>query len=161
MNSNLSEYVIRDYFKSQNCHINMPIDLSSMVSYYNIKLLQDPSFAYCGQYIHSDNENQLIIVNSSENYLRQRFTIAHELGHHFLNHKNTPPDIKEHFFKFSFDKIEQEANEFAKDLLIPSLTVNAAIKVHKISNIDDLAYLFGVSKLLMKIRLTDLGYIIQ
>lgn len=56
---------------------------------------------------------QVIIVNGSHPIVRQRFTIAHELGHFFLHPKSSFLLGKED------KKIYSEANDFAGTLLLP------------------------------------------
>lgn len=68
----------------------------------------------------------LIAVNCDKPPLRQRFSLAHELGHYALNHeylKQFGPDIDidhppedSHLTNVKF---ESEANDFAGELLVP------------------------------------------
>ncbi len=61
-------------------------------------------------------DEKTIIVNSRHSLARQRFTIAHELGHSLLRHK---PKVG-HFLDCQSDSAqEQEANLFAAYLLMP------------------------------------------
>lgn len=69
-------------------------------------------------------EKTTIFVKKNEQYpQRERFTIAHELGHYFL-HKNILTDkscdITDMFSWTDGKNIESEANEFAGEFLIPS-----------------------------------------
>lgn len=62
---------------------------------------------------------KLISVNMRHPVARRRFSIAHELGHHILNH---PGEIYYDFGELTRkpEKIlDVEANEFASELLIP------------------------------------------
>ncbi len=68
----------------------------------------------------------LIAVNCDKPSLRQRFSLAHELGHYALNHeylKQFGPDIDiDHPPEDSHPtnvKFEPEANDFAGELLVP------------------------------------------
>lgn len=62
---------------------------------------------------------------------RQRFTIAHELGHIFLPwHKGTiASDINEYSFSrhMMYREMEAEANRFASELLMPSNWINSVL----------------------------------
>ncbi|MEN8422276.1 ImmA/IrrE family metallo-endopeptidase [Acinetobacter junii] len=62
---------------------------------------------------------------------RQRFTIAHELGHIFLPwHKGTiASDINEYSFSrhMMYREMEAEANRFASELLMPSDWINSVL----------------------------------
>lgn len=103
-------------------------------------------------------KHDLICYKAEENYTRQRFTIAHELGHKVLHgvekDRETPPD----FMSDSHDPDEVEANRFAAELLMPEDYVRAAVDVRGIKNLAKLAGLFLVSTGAMKWRLTNLGY---
>lgn len=63
---------------------------------------------------------------------RQRFTIAHELGHILLHHFNS---------NLSNEYIEKEANMFAIRLLAPT----CIIKELNINTVDQLAKTFNIS----------------
>jgi Zn-dependent peptidase ImmA (M78 family) len=59
----------------------------------------------------------LLFVNGRQPPARQRFTLAHELGHHRLGHATVvdrPQAFSDHH-----DPLEVEANAFAAELLIP------------------------------------------
>ncbi len=60
----------------------------------------------------------IICINYKRSLGHQNFTIAHELGHYFLHDKKNKDDYDENLH--SKDKIENEANEFANQLLYSS-----------------------------------------
>ena len=64
---------------------------------------------------------------------RKRFSIAHELGHHFL-----------HSTHGTSRQIEREADAFAGELLVPGHFLRNAIA--RTSSIDELRRLFQVSR---------------
>lgn len=87
---------------------------------------------------------------------QKRFSLAHELGHYFLNHgkhiyKEELSKIEVDMFKYQIDdfndtaRLEFQANYFAACLLMPDLHVEALLirllKIHKIKN-RGFAYLF-------------------
>lgn len=109
---------------------------------------------------------------------RQRFTIAHELGHYVLNHQRRGVfvDTPEKYFTFfrdlksstGEDFQEREANAFAAALLMPrELLIEAAKAIYHSGITRDeefdivtmLADKFNVSKLAMSIRLTNLDLV--
>lgn len=79
---------------------------------------------FVGALTKANNGQLYIIVNSIENIGRKNFTIAHELGHHFLEHP-----LQSNSFYCLNDAIaedgqapsheEHEANHFASCLLMP------------------------------------------
>lgn len=114
-----------------------------------------------------------IAVNSAHHPNRQRFTIAHELGHYFLHSRN---DQDENVFidKKVFHRgkaasegtirMEIEANRFAAELLMPRFMMKTAvadeggdIDLEDIETIENLAERFGVSTQALTYRLTDLN----
>ena len=103
----------------------------------------------------------IICVNKNHNIKRQRFTIAHELGH-FMLHKDKNVEFKDStFFRSNaLDSIEYNANEFAARLLMPEEIVRQLIS-EGIKNIGELAARFKVSSAAMKYRVLSLGYKIK
>lgn len=116
------------------------------------------------------NDQGIIGVNPTESSVRQRFTIAHELGHYVL-HKNSNESI---FVDKDFGvlfrkrdsstgeyKREQEANSFAASILMPKEMLEKQIKQHYIDLTDEvalkgLAKKFDVSLIAMTIRISNL-----
>ncbi len=106
-----------------------------------------------------------ILVNRRDPSVRQRFTIAHELGHFVLDH-STDPDFVDSdvdvLYRISGDsedkpsdkRMEIQANHFAAGLLMPAEWVREAMV--KTTGIHALAELFVVSPEAMRIRLANL-----
>ena len=112
----------------------------------------------------------VIAVNPAHHPNRQRFTIAHELGHFFFH-----AGIEEHVdkdFRVSWrrtadsppgvDWQEITANRFAAELLMPTRFLTSDLDT--IRNIDKravtlLALRYKVSPEAMKIRLSNLGIV--
>jgi transcriptional regulator with XRE-family HTH domain len=91
---------------------------------------------------------------------RQRFTIAHELGHFLLrHHDNFHIDVASavaHGEAPNYDwRDERAANEFAAELLMPAQLVLAAAQGDK--SVRELARVFEVSQEAMGFRLINLG----
>ncbi len=114
------------------------------------------------------NDNTYILYNENENIRRQKFTIAHELGHFYL-HKDSQMfvDTEKILYRNNESnkgeiKKEIEANCFAASLLMPEHFINDEIKkLNKDITIDDieiLAETFDVSIQAMTFRLANLGY---
>jgi len=97
-----------------------PIPVESIAKKYNIKISRSPSKEFSGLLIRKDGES-LIGVSSSEPPARQRFTIAHELGHYFLHPKKKTfvdyyRDNKKNLIRKPW---EVQANMFAAAILMP------------------------------------------
>ncbi len=104
-------------------------------------------------------------VNSRHGRNRQRFTIAHELGH-FVLHRSTLETVHlTRSFRSSVgeDTNEIEANAFAADLLMPESMLRAILGDEHLdiedasTMIDELAQKFEVSTQAMTIRLVRMG----
>jgi Zn-dependent peptidase ImmA (M78 family) len=66
----------------------------------------------------------LLLVNYDDDTYRQRFTIAHEVGHAIFDSSNGEPIIS-FSTKWSKDKLkERRANAFASEFLIPEEVIN-------------------------------------
>jgi len=117
------------------------------------------------------NDQGTIGINPTEQPVRQRFTIAHELGHYVL-HKNSNESIfidKEYKVLFrdqrsstGEDKREQEANAFAASILMPKKLLVEQIQNHFFDLTDEnavkrLAKMFNVSVIAMTIRISNLS----
>jgi Zn-dependent peptidase ImmA (M78 family) len=115
-----------------------------------------------------------IYVQKRDPLVRRRFTIAHEIGHHFLQHQFEGSEAV-HVDKGNYisqrgprssggiDAKEVEANQFAASLLMPiSLLRQSIAKLSKATPLLDhhvtlLAHQFQVSEQAMTIRLISLG----
>ena len=113
----------------------------------------------------------VIGVNSSHHPVRQRFTIAHELGH-LLLHAKTELHVDRVVVKMrdrrgreGIDEDEIEANRFAAEILMPEEFLRVDLEELGPVTADDdhaisrLAKRYKVSKQAMTIRLTSLGLI--
>ena len=105
-----------------------------------------------------------IIVNRKNNFARQRFTIAHELGHYFLHREMLESsDIHVDTLYRAASTVdegietkekEKEVDYFAGALLMNKMVVEKLIKKY---GIDELAEIFNVSYSAMTVRLSILG----
>lgn len=110
----------------------------------------------------------IIGVNTSHAPVRQRFTIAHELGHLVLHRGralilDTPVRVnfRDRTSSLATDREEMEANRFAAALLMPADLVVAEARKAPPGSVDalvgTLAKRFDVSTEAMSYRLVNLG----
>lgn len=107
----------------------------------------------------NSTEEKSIHVNESQIHQRQRFTIAHEIGHIVLHH-DMDANYEMVDYRISggeFDQKEFEANSFAAALLMPKEKVTQVW--NDLRDVDDVADLFQVSKRAASIRLMNLELI--
>lgn len=121
-----------------------------------------------GFFVMTDSDN-IITYNKKDGELRQRFTIAHEIGHFLLHSKEQPifidktPSVmfRDNSSSTGEDFKEREANAFAASLLMPKKLIEAEIE-NAPNDVDDaivfLAKKFKVSQQAMTFRLSNLGY---
>lgn len=100
----------------------------------------------------------VLLADAAEPKVRQRFSLAHELGHviwHPLS-DNVLPDTKH---SAADVRIEQAADYFAACLLMPRVWMKRAYFDEGIQDVASLSRLFGVSWLAMRVRLEQLGFV--
>jgi Zn-dependent peptidase ImmA (M78 family) len=98
-----------------------------------------------------------IYVNRADPYVRQRFTIAHELGHWFMGHAKDTQVYGNFVFRSSAKGInrnvwEKEADRFAASLLMPRHFIEKFLKTYPWVTNEDFAGMFGVSLSALEIR---------
>lgn len=81
---------------------------------------------------------KVIEVNANDPAVRQRFSVAHELGHHFLRTRHGDGQLA-----------EQEANAFAGELLVPGQMLR--VSMEQTIDTGELARLFKVSRQALEI----------
>ena len=103
---------------------------------------------------------KVIGVNSSHPKTRQRFSIAHELGHYLSGHeefdeeKRAFVDPSKKYLSPQF-KQEEEADEFAAELLMPESLLNIDVLENHLT-LTELAEKYEVSEQAMTIQLVNL-----
>ncbi len=107
-----------------------------------------------------DDGTPVCYYNSSEAPVRQRFTIAHEIGHYVLGHGRAMRDPATNFTLGKLDYREVQANQFAASLLMPKNVVKNMVRHKGIDDVEELADRFFVSQVAMKYRLKNLGLIV-
>ncbi|UBH15778.1 ImmA/IrrE family metallo-endopeptidase [Macrococcus armenti] len=109
------------------------IDVVSICNKFNLKI-EYGDYPYSGQCY---KDNNTIFVNKFEAPVRQRFTIAHELGHYVLNHSGKPFRISDPNKYLINQHIERLANKFAAELLMPrKLMIHLLLKHIESNNWD-------------------------
>lgn len=118
-----------------------------------------------GSIAKNSETNEIVIeYNNKLHANRQRFTIAHELGHYYAGHLNGSAtklfrDPVKNFTLDNYDPLEAEANKIAAELLMPEDKIEFLIQKLQYITIDSLAEALRVSPAAMTYRLKNLGYI--
>jgi len=105
-----------------------------------------------------ERAKRTIYVDLDDNVNRQAFTIAHELGHHYLHASKDSEVYFRHYaeqLNFEDEQQEREANLFAACLLMPHYAVRLAYA--ETNDVRSLARRFAVSETAMYYRLSELN----
>lgn len=141
---------------------SLPVPVEEIAKKYRLRISRAPHRNFSGMLIRKDGR-ALIGVNSVEAEVRQRFTIAHELGHFFL-HPNQDAfiDYRDNKYGIMRTPREKEANAFAAALLMPrKLLIKDFRTTAKSGFADDelleLVRRYNVSEDAMRFRLINLN----
>jgi Zn-dependent peptidase ImmA (M78 family) len=98
-----------------------------------------------------------MLINAQHHPNRQRYTIAHELGHYFL-HRHLQVEFQDRIFFRGAEnsKEEVQANSFASEILMPEVDFRRMVREGK-NKVNELSQEFGVSTLALRIRAKNLG----
>jgi len=149
-------------------NLSFPVNLRSVCENFGLTIEYVPiEDVVSGMIAYCDQNSGIIAVNNEHVETRQRFTIAHEIGHFFL-HKNS--FIDKHYRKTSNEDLPQsvpeevQANFFAAELLMPQFEIERLLQEWDLWQFDNkdiimLAEHFNVSVVAMTVRLKSLGYV--
>jgi len=102
-------------------------------------------------------DKPVIVISPHTSISRQRYTIAHELGHIILKHNSNGKSLVQLFMRTPdplLQRFDREADIFASEILLPlPYFRNYAIQYNFDVNI--LSNIFQVSKTAVKIRLNE------
>lgn len=133
------------------------IKIANHIGYKVHELVEEEICGISGKVCHKD---KIIYVNPADIKTRQRFTIAHEIGHILLHVDNSDIFLEKNINICSEKITEIEANRFAIILLMPTLKFRRQWSLANSLNLnalEELANFFQVSKLAVSIRANNLG----
>ena len=151
-----AKMILRKYWDGK-----VPVDPTAIAERLYVKVIADSELVWeglSGKFAYEDNQ-PVIRYNPHEPPNRQRFTIAHEIGHFVLGHNGVYRDPKQFFSIAHYDPKEAACNKFAAELLMPEEAIKLFIVTLGIDDIESLARHFQVSEVAMKYRLENLGWI--
>lgn len=139
-----------------------PIDLNKILLHIGINLLPYSFPEKISAILLKENNMLVIGVNKTHHINRQRFSIAHEIGHYLLGHYKDifvdMSEISEGRFDVSdtdHNKVQElEANFFAGELLMPATMLKKDFA--KLRNVEEIAKQYEVSKNALWIKLIKL-----
>lgn len=148
-----------------------PVDVHDLAEALDLDVaLERLDGSVSGMLVRSPSGAAVIVVNDRHPAVRQRFTVAHELGH-FLLHKGRPVivdhltrahvNMRDETSSLATSREEIQANQFAAGLLMPAAWVHHAVdnqpRMTSARQVSSLAALFEVSEQAMEYRLINLG----
>ena len=151
---------LRNLAQQHDCYDNLVLDVEKLVQFIpGVKLEYVSMDSTLSGSLSKQGEVWMIRVNSLHSRTRQRFSIAHELGH-FVYHKDDENEfVDTTFFRgMASDNLEFAANKFASELLMPEEQVRQLIDKENIRSVAELAQRFGVSSAAMLYRVKELKY---
>lgn len=146
-----------------------PVDVKAIAGQLGVDVRYEPfEGGLSGALYRGDSGHAVLGVNNWHAPVRQRFTIAHELGHLQLHPDELFVDgmlRRDDESSLAIKSHEIEANAFAAELLMPRKLILAEItKLLRASSapepkrlIEDLADIFEVSTQAMQYKLMNLG----
>lgn len=107
-----------------------PVAVDEIAQKYDIAIGTTASDKFSGVLLRKEDGTSYIAVNDKESSVRQRFTIAHELGHYFLHTtKQTFVDFRHNDENVIRNPKERQANQFAAALLMPKKVLQKDIEM--------------------------------
>jgi Zn-dependent peptidase ImmA (M78 family) len=137
----------------------LPVPIERMAKQEGLKVQYAPFDDELSGMTYIKDDVPIIGVNSLHHPNRQRFTLAHELGHVILHRAKLGGEVhvdrgslrRDTLASAGIDDIEIEANAFASELLMPQPLLEAALSERPLDLEDDKA----VATLAKKFRVSD------
>jgi Zn-dependent peptidase ImmA (M78 family) len=148
----------------------MPVPVEEIAEHLRAAIVRERLESTISGLLLPEGGAKLIAVNSAHHPRRQRFTIAHELGHlqmhdgAYIVDSTVRVNRRDGLSSMATDLEEIEANAFAAALLMPPALVRGALEPVRAPRLgnpsrigEHLAEQFGVSAEAMSYRLINLG----
>jgi Zn-dependent peptidase ImmA (M78 family) len=154
-----------------------PVDVDRIARTLGIAITRDEVDNDLSGFLYREKGTKTAIIgaNKSHHSNRQRFTIAHELGHFFLHegeiihlysrHQAFRINLRDGESSKGEDNDEKEANLFAAELLMPAAFIAEDLRGRDLDLFDESEYLqklakkYKVSAQALTFRLANLGYV--
>jgi len=148
-----------------------PVAVEDIVKKYGAEVQYRPFKESVSGFSYSEDGKKIIGINVTESSMRQRFTLAHELGHLKLGSgglhydQGSPINFRDKVSATGIRKKEVDANFFAAELLMPKDMLIADLQAIQEKTQDSetvaeqLAEKYNVSFFAMNVRLASLGLV--
>jgi hypothetical protein len=116
-----------------------PVDVLAAIGEVGLMVLFQPLDGLLGAYVPTAGTTGMLVTTERSLHI-QRFTAAHELGHHLLHHRTTSLDADVGFVARGdpdgHNLQEIEADAFASEFLLPSWLMAAHVRRHRWGRAD-------------------------
>jgi Zn-dependent peptidase ImmA (M78 family) len=134
-----------------------PVPVKEMISKMGLSVISYDLSDDVSGILVIENDKGTIGFNPKNSKVRQRFTLAHELGH-FLFHKQSKSEVfidKDFIVKYRSQKVytdleirhEQEANVFAAALLMPKEMLKAELDKKDYDDLPETEFITAMAKI--------------
>lgn len=142
---------------------SIPVNPVSIANAMGVQVFKMPMEDGASGFVETNDGTHTITVNQNDVRVRQRFTIAHEIGHIALGHTcdgtKVLRDTAAAFMSGNKDPKEVDANSFAAQLLMPERLVRTWFDRMIRTDITEAARMFDVSEAAIYYRLVNLGLV--
>lgn len=140
--------------------IEPPIDVEKIATLLDFKVIPFDFPETMSAVIKIDGTKKVIAFNKNKPEVRQRFSIAHELGHYLSGHNNFSHEKevfvdREKKYLDPYHRDEEEADEFAAELLMPETILKKDVLENRL-DAATLAKKYNVSEQAMWLQLINL-----
>jgi Zn-dependent peptidase ImmA (M78 family) len=156
---------------AQHSVTDIPVPVDHLAQELGAQLSYQPFDGDVSGMLFRDTTRVIIGINANHAPTRQRFSIAHELGHLLLHQgramivdRAARVNLRDTTSSLATDTEEIEANQFAAELLMPAAEVEQELRrlptkrwEYREDVTSVLARTFGVSQQAMSHRLVNLG----
>lgn len=125
--------------------LTRPIDLLDLARQLGVLVQYGPLPRLAGAYVVTDAGPPGIVVNTRLPLAKQRYTLAHEIGHHVLEHGATYDADTERLGFALIDDNERAAEAFAAWLMMPRALVQHVISPLTPLQLTDAASIYQIS----------------
>lgn len=145
---------------TQNDMLRLPVDLAIIASNNDIEVYKESlpnGISGAIKYNRDINKFQ-ILIEKFDSFARQRFTLAHELAHFFLEDKKLQKNGEVHFdqkYRKTKNRDEEDVEYLAGAILMNKDILTSLYEINP--SISELSNIFKVSESAMTVRLKILG----
>ncbi len=139
----------------KNDMLTVPVDLITIANNHDIEVYHDRLPKGISGSIKYNGEKFQIVIDETESLVKQRFTLAHELAHYFLEGDKLLRNQEVHFDRHDKNSGEEDIDYLAGALLMDRDMVTKLYQV--CPSVTKLAKTFNVSHSAMTMRLIRLG----